>query len=70
MASMVSGYAYEANPDEQGEDYFVIPNDAWAVESYTSDDAERYLGNVNIDGAPCAVFACSDGLYRAQVANE
>jgi hypothetical protein len=66
---MVEGYAFEADPDEYGDDYFAIANDAWETVCYSLDGAERYLGNVNIDGARCAVFECSDRLYRAQLAH-
>lgn len=65
-AKIASGYAYEADPAAWGDDYLLIPNDEWETVIYMPNGAERLLGFVKINGSDCAVFHCSDGLFRAQ----
>lgn len=65
-AKIASGYAYEADPAAWSDDYLSIPNDEWETVIYMPDGAERLLGFVKINGSDCAVFHCSDGLFRAQ----
>ncbi len=69
MANMTSGYAFETDPRESGDNYFEISNDEWEIVVYTPNGREIELGCVNIDGARCTVFSCADGMYRAQMSH-
>ncbi len=41
-------------------------DERWDTEVYTPTGTEREVGTRRIDGTPCRVWACQDGLYRAQ----
>lgn len=56
-----STYAYAL---EAGE-WRSAADEMWDTESYGMLGTERYVGQRRIDGVRCAVFLCSDGLYRA-----
>lgn len=57
---MMSGYCYELTDEMDFPD--------WETAIYTPTGEERFLFCREIDGAKCAVFACPDGMFRAQLA--
>lgn len=61
MLRMPGGYCYEL----AHRDWRRAHNDSWAIEVYTPDGQERYVGTRYIDGSNCAVFRCPDGKFRA-----
>lgn len=62
--TMKPGYAYEL---EEGKKWRGSADDDWPIVCYTPDGKELPQGVRYIDAAPCCVFYCTDGRYRAQM---
>ena len=69
---MAPGYCYEyvGNPNDHS-DARHVEDEAWETAVYTPTSptlqGETFLFIREIDGSPCAVFACPDGIFRAQL---
>ncbi len=65
--TIVSGYCYQFSPIP-GEPVGWRGSSAedWDIEIYSPVGGEILVGQKTIDGAPCAVFFCSDSVFRAQ----
>jgi hypothetical protein len=60
---MPSGYCYEFGRDDSR--WYISISEDWDTVVYTPTGTETKVGEKRIDGAPCVVFACPDGKFRA-----
>lgn len=61
---MIPGYSYEKDGNAIWQN---SKNDDWDITVYTPTGKEQRLGNRWIDGSHVTVFACPDGVIRAQL---
>lgn len=66
-----AGYWYEYEPApgiSHSATWKQSADGLWDTVVYEPDQRDICVGRRRIDGSPCCVFLCSDGVYRARLA--